>query len=164
MNKVYLSLGTNLGDKRQNMMDACELINTQIGTVLKKSRIYKTPPWGYDSHLPFFNAVVLIETTYKPHELLDAIKVIEQVLGRAEKTKTTYEDRLIDIDIIDFNAMCLDTSILKLPHEKMHIRNFVLVPMADISPEWMHPLLKIGIRELLEDLIDPSEIEVVTSF
>lgn len=161
MNKVYLSLGSNLGNKIENLRAACDQLQANLGEIKKKSKVYQTPPWGYASTSFFYNAVILIETKYAAKDTLLMIQSIEQKLGRAAKTKPTYEDRLIDIDIIDFNNIAILLKGLILPHERMHLRNFVILPLQEIAPNWRHPISGKAIAELSAKLSQNEEIEVV---
>jgi 2-amino-4-hydroxy-6-hydroxymethyldihydropteridine diphosphokinase len=143
---VYLALGTNLGNRLANLRTALSALPPQM-TVVAKSRIYETPPWGYTEQDAFLNQVVKAETYLEPQPLLKHIKRLETALGRAP----TFPNgpRLIDIDILFYDDLVLDTPSLVIPHPRLHERAFVLVPLNDIAPELTHPALKKTVRELL---------------
>lgn len=130
---TYLSLGTNLGDKRHNLDAAIIQIEKRIGTVLRQSAFIETEPWGYDSDNTFLNACVACDTTLTPEELLDITQAIERDLGRtAKSTDGTYHDRIIDIDILLYEDRCIDTPRLHIPHPLMLERDFVMIPLLEI--------------------------------
>ena len=136
MSTLYLSLGTNLGDRRQNLKSALQLIGSKVGTVVSASDIIETDPWGFESPNPFLNTVVKVETDLKPLEVLDVTQEIERHLGRATKSVNgEYHDRLIDIDILLYDDLVMDTPELTIPHPLMYERKFVMEPLAQIAPE-----------------------------
>lgn len=140
MKQAIISLGANLGDRIATIESAYRQIEKSCGRIKKKSSLYSTPPWGFESDQYFINSVIQIETEFSIEPLLARLKRIEKELGRAEKiNKNGYEDRLIDIDIIDFEQIILKSEALIVPHSKMHLRNFVLIPLAEIEPNWRHP-------------------------
>jgi len=143
---IYLALGTNLGNRLANLRAALSALPPQM-TVVAKSHIYETPPWGYTEQDAFLNQVVRAETYLEPQPLLKHIKRLETALGRAP----TFQNgpRLIDIDILFYDDLVLDTPSLVIPHPRLHERAFVLVPLNDIAPELAHPVLKKTVQELL---------------
>lgn len=149
---VYLALGSNLGDKADNLQKAIDLIAERIGTLSAISSVYKTEPWGFDSRNLFLNQVIGVETTLSPLQLLQMTQKIEKELGRAEKSTITYKDRIIDIDIILYGDYIIESKELTLPHPLFHLRDFVMKPLAEIAPELVHPILHKTIRELLDHL------------
>jgi len=153
MNKVYLSLGTNLGDKTGNLLQAIICITKEIGILSAISSVYETEPWGYESDNNFLNMAVCAETLLKPEEILTITKSIEKSIGREEKTIDSYRDRLIDIDIIAYDDLIVNLNNLKLPHPLFHDRKFVLEPLNEIVPDFVHPVLQKKISELLEEVI-----------
>ena len=143
---IYLSLGTNIGNRADNLKQAISSLPPQM-TVKKKSNIYETPPWGYTEQDQFLNMVVKATTYLEPEPLLKHIKRLEVALGR--KATFHYGPRLIDIDILFYDDLILDTPPLIIPHPHLHERGFVLLPMMDIAPDLVHPVMKKKIRELL---------------
>lgn len=132
--KVYLSLGANIGDKQKTMAEAVRLIDEQIGEVVCQSALHETAPWGFESENTFLNAVVCCHTRLSPHELLHCSQRIEKSLGRNSKTKDgKYSDRVIDIDILLYDDMKVDTPDLKIPHPLMRERDFVMIPLREIK-------------------------------
>ena len=143
---VYLSLGTNLGNRTENLKQALTSLPPQM-TVKKKSKIYETPPWGYTDQEPFLNQVILATTYLEPEPLLKHLKRLEVALGR--KASFRYGPRLIDIDILFYDDLILETPALIIPHPHVHERGFVLVPMMDIAPDHVHPATKKSTREMI---------------
>ncbi len=131
--RVYLSLGTNLGNRRGNIREAIERIGEQVGVVTRQSALYETKPWGFSSPNDFINACVLVETGLVPRQLLEATQRIEKVMGRTLKSVDgSYHDRIIDIDILTYDDWKVDEPDLKIPHPLMEEREFVMVPLREI--------------------------------
>ena len=131
---VYLGLGSNLGDKAANITLAVQYIEEQIGHVVRQSALYSSEPWGFESENDFVNAVVRCETTLTPHKLLLATQRIERQMGRKRKSKDgVYHDRIIDIDILLYDDLTVDTPTLKIPHPLMQQRDFVMEPLREIE-------------------------------
>lgn len=151
----YFSLGTNLGDKEQNLRTAVSKIEKQIGDVVSLSAFYATAPWGFSSENNFLNAALRVETALMPLEVLHTTQEIEREMGRTRKSvNAVYSDRVIDIDLLlcfadDGTPVLQDVPELKLPHPLMQERRFVMEPLAEIAPEVVHPALGKAIRELL---------------
>ncbi len=136
---VYLSLGSNLGNRRQLLLDAIEKINKKVGNVVRQSSFYETKPWGFESENLFLNAAVKVTTKLSPTELLEVTQQIEREMGRRKKTTLNsqlstpnYSDRPIDIDILLYDDLHVDLPELKIPHPLMQERDFVLVPLREI--------------------------------
>ena len=134
MHTVYFSLGTNLGDKEQNLRCAISEIGRRIGTVKAQSAFLETEPWGFDSNNLFLNAAVCAETELPPYEVLYRTQQIEQAMGRTQKSQNgQYHDRIIDIDILLYDDLHIDTPTLTIPHPHMNERSFVLIPLNEIK-------------------------------
>ena len=151
---IILSIGTNIGDREQNIKNAVKALG-EIGKVTAISPIYTSEPWGFESENGFYNIALTMESELSSLDLLRETQRIEKELGRTAKTTTEYADRVIDIDIIDYDNQIIKisqqttvNSLLTLPHPLVHLRNFVLYPLADIAPEWVHPILKLTTLEL----------------
>ena len=143
---VYLALGSNLGDRLANLKEAVASLSPQMD-VKAKSHIYETLPWGYEDQPKFLNQVVKIQTYLEPEPLLKHIKRLEIALGR--KASFPNGPRLIDIDILFYDDLVLNTPVLTIPHPRLHERGFVLLPMMDIAPDLVHPVTKKSIREMV---------------
>lgn len=151
MAEVYVSLGTNLGDKDNNLRTAVRLMQERIGKVISLSSFYETAPWGFQSEHSFLNAAACIETRLSPKQLLLVTQQIERELGRTQKSSgNVYKDRLIDIDLLMYDDLQIHADQLVLPHPLMTERRFVLEPLAEIASETIHPVTGKTIRELLE--------------
>lgn len=147
MHTVYLSLGSNLGNKRENIRLAIEKIRELVGDVVRQSALYETEPWGFESENRFVNAAVKVMTTLTPMQVLRTTQKIERTLGRKEKTashnsgeKASYKDRPIDIDILLYDDRVVDEPELKIPHPLMWMRDFVMVPLREIIDADPEPL------------------------
>lgn len=155
MAKVYVGLGTNLGDKEQNLRDAVQKIEEQIGKVVSLSAFYVTAPWGFVSENSFLNAAACVETDLPPLDVLQETQLIERELGRTKKSVNgVYSDRLIDIDLLLYEDLVLSVTSpsgaeLNLPHPLMTERDFVMKPLAEIAPDLVHPVLGKTMRELI---------------
>lgn len=150
MNRVYIAFGSNIGDRYKAAEDAFKLIEENGIKILQKSKIYETEPYGYLDQPPFINGVLLAETEHSCREVLKRLLAIELDLGRVRKFK--WGPRIIDLDIIFFNDEIYDEPDLKVPHPDMQNRAFVLKPLNDISPDYIHPILKKSVAIMLEEL------------
>ena len=160
MHQAVLLSGSNMGDSHDLLCRAVALINARIGRVQRLSRTYSSEPWGdfADKAAPFLNQGMVVDTELAPHALLDAIHLIENELGRAPHAVLTnpdtgtrlYSSRTIDIDIIFYDSLTLHTNALTIPHPRAHLRRFVLQPLAEIIPHYVHPELHLTVEQLLE--------------
>lgn len=134
MHTVYLSLGTNLGDKEQNLLKAIRMIGEKVGTVVRQSSFLATEPWGFDSENGFLNCAICINTTHSPLDVLHLTQDIERQMGRQSKSVNgKYHDRIIDIDILLYDDLEMKTPLLTIPHPLMHERDFVMIPLKEIQ-------------------------------
>jgi 2-amino-4-hydroxy-6-hydroxymethyldihydropteridine diphosphokinase len=155
--KVYLGIGTNLGDRGKNINEALKLIREHIGRIEKVSSIYETEPWGFTCKNDFLNMAVEVETSLKPSGLLGRILMIEAGMGRLRDEKK-YTSRLIDIDILLYGEEILEAKTLVIPHPHMQERRFVLVPLNEIAGDMVHPEIGKSIRALLKECPDKSRV------
>ena len=132
MHKVYLGLGSNLGNREENLACAIRLIGERVGEVLRQSHIIETEPWGFESENRFLNGVIMCETSLTPRQLLRTTQKIEREMGRTTKSKNGYKDRCIDIDILLYDELRVDESDLQIPHPQMLKRDFVMIPLREI--------------------------------
>ena len=148
---AYLALGTNIGNKRRNMITAAALLAERVGDVLALSGFYETEPWGFQSENTFLNAALQLETSLSPLELLKATQQIEVQMGRTQKSNGTYHDRIIYIDILLYDDLILQTPELTLPHPLMQDRRFVMEPLLEIAPNMVHPVFKKTVVSLMRE-------------
>lgn len=153
LHDVYLSLGSNLGNREDNIKEAMKYIQERIGECISLSAFYITEPMGFDSDNLFVNVACHVRTELRPTEVLVITQEIEKELGRATKSvNKAYSDRLIDIDILLFDNIIQESQGLTIPHPHMHERGFVLEPLSEIAPNVEHPILKETMKELLTNL------------
>ena len=149
MTTVYLGLGTNIGNRKENLTRAIETLSLALGQYTALSTFIETTPWGFDSANSFLNCTVAFETELTPQQLLDTTERIERELGRTAKSNGgVYHDRIIDIDILLYGDDIIDTARLTIPHPLMHLRDFVLEPLAEIAPHVIHPTTGKSIAQL----------------
>jgi 2-amino-4-hydroxy-6-hydroxymethyldihydropteridine diphosphokinase len=156
---VYLALGSNMGDRKNNLLQAAMSIDKNIGKIARKSRIYETEPWGKTDQDSYLNQVLMVNTTLDPRDLLEVITHIEGEMGRVRTEK--WAPRTIDIDILFYGKRVIRDKGLDIPHPELHKRAFVLVPLMEITPELEHPVLKLPIDELYMACKDPAEVVMV---
>lgn len=157
---VMISLGSNQGNRLALIESCIALIHNEVAVVVKVSKIYETPSWGFESD-PFYNCVLLLHTSKAPQKLLNQLLKVEKKLGRVRNQVAAYQPRPIDIDIIAFNEDIVATETLQIPHPHLQDRKFVLQPMLDLGSNWVHPIVKKSIAQLLAETKDTSSITAV---
>jgi 2-amino-4-hydroxy-6-hydroxymethyldihydropteridine diphosphokinase len=156
--RSYLGLGSNIGDRQANIIEAIKRLNAIPGIVIvNRSSLYETEPIGYKYQDWFINAVIGITTTLSPRSLLDVCVGIEDEMGRIRRTEKG--PREIDIDILLYGDLTVDESGLKIPHQSMHLRRFVLIPLLEIASDLCHPILKKSVKALLVDMGDTGRVD-----
>lgn len=171
MHKVYLLLGSNRGDREQNLLKACSGIAKTAGEIKQLSSVYETSPWGFEDDTSFYNQAVELETELEPHALLNELHRVEASLGRIRFescgsacgcSSSGYSSRTIDIDILFYGSRILFTDELMIPHPRLHERRFTLVPLNEIAAELQHPVYRKTISELLNACSDTGEVNKAT--
>lgn len=156
---VYLSLGSNIGDRLGYLQQATSLLKATPGiSVVATSSFYETEPWQMDSENWFVNAVVQVSTTLTPEKLLSECQRIETQLGRKRDGSSDYIDRTLDIDILFYDDLIMHNEFLTIPHKHFHKRAFLLVPMLEIAQDFIHPLFKKTVAELYDELDNPEMV------
>lgn len=147
--KIVLGFGSNLGDREEYILSAYRLLEKELGELIKKSSFIETSPWGFESENSFINSVAEFETQKTPFEALEICNKIEKELGRERNPlHQGYQNRTIDIDILFYEDIVLDTQTLKIPHPLIQERDFVLTPLKEILPNLIHPILKKEIKDI----------------
>lgn len=165
MKRAILCLGTNLGNKQNNLSQALNLISNKIGKIVKQSGIYESKSWGYNSTQKFLNQIVVVETKLNPITILNKNLEIEKLIGRIRKNKSEiYEDRLIDIDILFIDDLIIKSKDLTVPHPKLQDRNFVLKPLTEICSNYVHPVLKNKISYLANNCKDKTVVNKIIQY
>lgn len=160
---VHLSLGSNLGDRIKNLHQALELINNTSGTITKVSHFYETEPWGFQTDQQFLNICATLETEHTPEILLHKLQSIEKKMGRKRSKQSGYISRTIDLDILTFEEMVIESDHLTVPHPEFINRNFVLIPLQEIAPNFTHPKTAKTIQQIIADCIDETSVVVYES-
>lgn len=160
MNVVYLCLGGNIGDRKKALASAVFLIRERVGEVISQSNLYETEAWGVTNQAAYLNQCICINTSLTAEELIAALLNVEKDLGRVRDVYHAYEPRTVDIDILFFNNLVLNANHLIIPHPRMHLRKFVLIPLMEIAPDLLHPVFDIRVKELLLQTTDNSEVKL----
>lgn len=161
MNEAYLCLGGNIGDREKALKLALLKINEVVGEIYSYSGIYETEAWGVDNQQAYLNQCIKIKTTLLPGDLIKTLLDIEKDLGRERNFDHTYEPRTLDIDILFYNNLIIEREHLVIPHPRLHLRNFVLIPLNEIATNYLHPLLNKTIFNLLMECPDTSEVKLL---
>lgn len=157
--KVLLLLGGNQGNVKKNLNLAIQLLSQSLGNIINSSGLYQSEPWGFESQQLFINQVLEFQTPITPFELLSMTQSIEKLLGREKKAGTHYEDRPIDIDILFCDDLIIHSTHLTLPHPLLHERRFTLEPLSECWAEFIHPVFKKSIRQLLNECEDGNQVK-----
>jgi 2-amino-4-hydroxy-6-hydroxymethyldihydropteridine diphosphokinase len=160
MNVTYLCLGGNIGDREKALSHAIQKISEQVGDIQAKSTIYETEAWGVENQQAYLNQCIKVKTDLKATELIDVLLLIEKELGRERTINQIYEPRTIDIDILFYNNDIINESKLLVPHPRLHVRKFVLIPLEEIASNYLHPLLNKTIFNLLSECEDTSDVKL----
>ncbi len=158
MNVAYLCLGGNIGNRETCLRLAISEISERVGQLLNASKIYQTAAWGVTNQQPYLNICLAVGTNLSSSDLMDVLLDIEKQLGRERLNNEIYTSRTIDIDILFYNRDTIDTPKLSVPHPRLHLRKFVLIPLCDIIPDFLHPVLNKSIFNLLNECEDALEV------
>ncbi|HEY6976421.1 MAG TPA: 2-amino-4-hydroxy-6-hydroxymethyldihydropteridine diphosphokinase [Chitinophagaceae bacterium] len=159
MNRAYLLTGGNLGNRLNNLIDACKLIEQYCGKIVQRSAIYKTAAWGFTDQPDFYNQALEIQTGLSPEQLIQELLTIEKQMGRKRDVK--MGPRIIDIDILLFNNEIVHKPHLTIPHPRLHERRFALTPLAEIAPDIIHPVIHKTIQQLLMECTDTLNVHKI---
>jgi 2-amino-4-hydroxy-6-hydroxymethyldihydropteridine diphosphokinase len=159
MNRIYLLLGSNMGNSRQQLITAIKLINKKIGKVTRQSNLYVTAAWGNTNQPDFLNQVIIVESKLAPLQAMQTILGIEEEMGRVRTVKNA--PRIIDIDILFYNKEVIEEKILNVPHPQIPNRRFVLIPLNELSPNFKHPVFQQSIHHLLQICKDPLNVKKI---
>ncbi len=158
MHTVYLSLGSNLGNRESNLRKAGNLVKERAGELVAASSLYLSEPWGFYHPRSFYNQVLKISTSLNSGELLEIMQDIEKELGRVRQVSRRYTARKIDIDLLFYDSLILQTDKLTLPHPLIQYRLFVLMPLAEIAPDLQHPVLQMTVISLMQQCKDNLKV------
>ena len=160
MNRIFLITGGNIGDRKKNLKVAAALVEKRIGKIIRSSKIYETDAWGIMNQPSFYNQVLIVESDFSANKVMQKILEIEKEMGRIRTIKNAA--RIIDIDILFFNNETINKQNLIIPHPEIANRRFVLVPLNELVPEMIHPVLKKSIADLLSICKDPLKVAPLT--
>ena len=153
MTRCYLLFGSNQGDKESLLEQACTLINNRCGLLVERSSAYTTEPWGFEAEEWFLNELLVVETEMDPDTLMDTLLEIEAELGRVRHPeKQGYCSRSVDLDILYYGDKIIHTEKVTVPHPRLHLRKFALMPLCEIIPDFLHPVFNLSQKQLLERL------------
>ena len=153
MVRCYILFGSNQGDKEKLLEQACSLINNRCGLLVERSSAYTTEPWGFEADEWFLNELLVVETELDPDTLMDALLQIEKELGRVRHPeKKGYSSRTVDLDILYYGDKIVNTEKVTVPHPRLHLRKFALMPLCEVIPDFLHPVFNLTQTQMLEKL------------
>lgn len=162
MELCYILFGSNLGDKMAVFEQACRLISNRCGKIVRLSSAYESEPWGFEATQWFLNRLIVIETPLAPDDLMEALLAIESELGRVRfPEQSGYASRVIDLDILYYGDKVLHADRVMVPHPRLHLRRFVLAPLCEVAPDFMHPVFHVSNKELLSRCQDSLEVRIL---
>jgi 2-amino-4-hydroxy-6-hydroxymethyldihydropteridine diphosphokinase len=159
MNKTFLLLGSNQGERAINLAEAKSKISRELGIIITASSIYKTAAWGLENQPEFYNEVIIVKTENDAFETLSLLLNIEQKMGRVRSEK--WGPRIIDIDILFFNDSVINSPTLKIPHPEIQNRMFTLKPLVEVAQNFIHPVLHKSLQQLMEECLDPLPVNKI---
>jgi 2-amino-4-hydroxy-6-hydroxymethyldihydropteridine diphosphokinase len=159
--QVVLSLGSNQGNRHENIMRCINMLHREVGTIVAVSSLFESDSWGFESD-SFYNCAVLMHTNKKPQKILKNVLKVEQKLGRVRTETALYQPRIIDIDLIAFDDEIVKNDTLEIPHKHLENRLFVLLPMKEIAPDWIHPVSRKNISELIHLCVDEGKCVAIS--
>ena len=160
MTRCYILFGSNQGDKAALLEQACSLINNRCGMLVERSSAYVTEPWGFEAEEWFLNELLVVETELEPDELMDCLLEIEKELGRVRHPgQKGYSSRTVDLDILYYGNLIVDTEKVTAPHPRLHLRRFALLPLCELIPDFLHPIFNASQKELLQNCPDTSTVQ-----
>jgi 2-amino-4-hydroxy-6-hydroxymethyldihydropteridine pyrophosphokinase len=159
--KIYILFGSNIGNKKQYILDAQNLVKQNIGEIIAESSLYESEAWGFACDDSFLNKIIVVESNLNAFEILDITQKIELQLGRVRETTNSYQSRTIDIDILFYDNKILETENLTIPHPQIQNRKFTLIPLAEIASDFVHPKLQKTILELLKKCNDNGCVTII---
>lgn len=153
MTRCYILFGSNMGDKKALLEQACTLVNNRCGMLVERSSAYVTEPWGFEAEEWFLNELLVVETELEPDDLMDALMEIEAELGRVRHPDPKgYCSRTVDLDILYYGDRIIHTAKVTAPHPLLHLRKFALEPLCEVIPDFLHPVFNLSQTQLLEKL------------
>ena len=164
METAYLLFGSNMGDKMALFEQACDLINNRCGQVVAISSAYESEPWGFEAEEWFLNRLIVLETELFPDSLMHQLLDVEAELGRVRHPETEgYLSRPIDLDILYYGQQILDSEWVTVPHPRLHLRRFALLPLCEVAPDFVHPVLQMTQTQLLQQCPDDSIVRRIAT-
>jgi len=158
MNRCVLLMGGNLGNVPVTFSKARKLLAERVGEIESESSVYVSSAWGFESDDPFYNQVLVVNTNDSAENLLNKMLEIETHFGRTRIAEQGYQSRTLDLDILFFNQEVIQTENLQIPHPRLHLRNFTLMPLAELMQDFVHPVLRVTIKQLLDQSNDTIQV------